>query len=82
MSDKTEKSKTESHDGAKVMGALLLGALIGAGIAYFLSSDEGKEMKKKVTDGVKDFVDNMKEKAHSYMDGENGEDEERVTENA
>jgi gas vesicle protein len=79
MSDNSENKKTESHDAGKVIGALLLGAVVGAGIGYLLASDEGKEIRKKVVDGVKDFVDDMKEKVNSRG---NSKHEEQTTEKA
>lgn len=82
MSDKAENNKTESHDGGgKVMGALLLGAVIGAGLGYFFASDEGKEIRKKVADSVKDFVDDLKEKAAPFYSSGGDGKQEKTTEN-
>jgi len=66
MNDNGETNKSESGGGAKVVGALILGAAIGAGLGYLFASEEGKELRKKVVDKVKDFVDTMKEKAEEH----------------
>ncbi len=66
MSENTEHTKNESHDNGKIIGALLVGAVLGAGIGYLFSSEEGKEMRKKIVDEVKGFAGNMKEKLHEH----------------
>lgn len=68
MSDNKE-NKTETEHNHKVLGALLLGAAIGAGLGYLFASEEGKEIRKKVVDKVKDFVDNIKEKVEDTTTG-------------
>ncbi len=62
MSNNQENNKTETDHNSKVLGALLLGAAIGAGLGYLFASEEGKEIRKKVVDKVKNFVDSMQEK--------------------
>jgi gas vesicle protein len=69
MSDNKENNKTEPEHNHKVLGALLLGAAIGAGLGYLFASEEGKELRKKVVDKVKDFVDNIKEKVEDNTTG-------------
>lgn len=44
------------------LSGLILGALIGAGLAYFLTStEEGKKVKKQLREKGKDTLDNLAE---------------------
>lgn len=78
MSDNQENNKQETDNSSKVIGALLLGAAIGAGLGYLFASDEGKEIRKKVVGKVKDFVDDLKEK---YASADGSGKEEKTTQN-
>lgn len=61
MSDKTE-TQEESHNGLKFFGALITGALIGAGIGFLMASDENKNLREKIKEELKDFAGDIKDK--------------------
>jgi gas vesicle protein len=51
-----------TKDTAKVVGAVLLGTLIGAGIGILFAPDKGSNTRKKIVDGAKGVADNLKQK--------------------
>ena len=68
MSDKDSTS-------TKVLGALILGAAIGAALGILLAPEKGSETRRKLAKGAKDFTDNLKDKFNSHLD----EDSEDMT---
>lgn len=55
-----------SDNAGKIIGALLLGAAIGAGLGLLFAPDKGSETRRKIFEDVKDLTDDMKEKVNSY----------------
>lgn len=63
-----------SNNNTKLLGALLLGSAIGAGLGILFAPRKGSETRRKImnkgndlTDSLKDKVDSVKEKANHFM---------------
>ncbi|HET6227917.1 MAG TPA: YtxH domain-containing protein [Bacteroidia bacterium] len=48
----------------KIIGALVLGAAVGAAVGILLAPDKGSNTRKKLIDGAKDFTADLKKKVN------------------
>ncbi|MEW5745669.1 MAG: YtxH domain-containing protein [Nitrospirota bacterium] len=53
----------EGFSAGSVLLSFLLGGMVGAGLALLLAPQSGEETRKK----IKEFADDVKEKAEDYM---------------
>jgi gas vesicle protein len=51
----------KSDNSAKLIGALIAGAAIGAAIGFLFAPDKGSETRKKMMDGAGDLADKLKD---------------------
>lgn len=51
---------SNSNDTGKLIGAVLLGAAVGAAIGILMAPDKGSETRKKLLKGIRDLTDDLK----------------------
>lgn len=68
------------ENAGKIIGALVLGAVVGAAAGILLAPDKGTETRKKLYNGAKDLADDLKQKAQDSMNKFKDMAEERAEE--
>ncbi len=57
----------DTNNSGKVIGALLLGAAIGATLGILFAPDKGSETRRKISAKGNDLNDNFKEKINEFF---------------
>ncbi len=70
----------ESNDNGKIIGALLIGVLLGGAFAILLAPDKGERTRKKFSEKGNDLADALKEKAEEFLEEIKKEVKERANE--
>ena len=57
-----------SNNSGKVIGALLLGAVIGGALGILFAPDKGSETRKKIAGRAGDITDSIKDKFNALLE--------------
>jgi gas vesicle protein len=57
-----------SDNSGKMIGALLVGAVLGAGLGILFAPDKGSETRKKIAGKTGDFTEDLKEKFNTFLE--------------
>jgi gas vesicle protein len=63
------------NSNGKLIGALLVGAAVGAALGILFAPDKGSETRKKIMAKGTDLKNDLKEKANEMMDHANSKSE-------
>ncbi len=57
-----------SNNSAKLIGALLVGAAVGAALGILFAPDKGSETRKKIAGKTSDLTDSLQEKFQAFLE--------------
>lgn len=60
--------ENSSNDTKKVIGALLVGTIVGAAIGILFAPAKGTETRKDIADKGEDFTDTLKDKFNEFLE--------------
>lgn len=61
--------ENSSNDTKKVIGALLIGTVVGAAIGILFAPAKGKETRNAIVDKGGDLTDTLKDKFNEFLEG-------------
>lgn len=61
-------NESKQNNTAKIVGALLVGGLIGVGLGMLFAPDKGSETRKKMAQKGEDLSDTIKNKLNDLID--------------
>ena len=70
---------SDSNDTGKVIGAAVIGVLVGAALGILLAPEKGSETRKKMMQGFKDLAEDLKATFDEVKQEASNEKEERST---
>jgi gas vesicle protein len=57
-----------SNNSVKLVGALLVGAAVGAALGILFAPDKGSETRKKIAGKTSDLTDSLQEKFKAFLE--------------
>lgn len=57
-----------SHNSGKLIGALLLGAVVGGALGILFAPDKGSETRKRIAGKTNDLTDSLQEKFKAFLE--------------
>jgi len=61
--------ENSSNDTKKVIGALLVGTIVGAAIGILFAPAKGTKTRATITDKAEDLTETLKDKFNEFLDG-------------